>query len=67
MLIRALSKLGVPRFAQRYAGIKEALLRAVLELVCKYHRTLLGEVVRGWGGGGAVLELVCEPCCWDRI
>ncbi len=46
MLIRVLAKLGVSRFAQKYPGVKEALLKSVLEAVVKYNRTLAGIKVR---------------------
>jgi hypothetical protein len=46
LLIRVLAKLGVSRFAQKYPGVKEALLKTVLEAVVKYHRTLAGIQVR---------------------
>lgn len=35
----ALARAGVARFAQRYPALLDALLRSVLELVCKYHKT----------------------------
>lgn len=41
-LIRALSKLGVARFAHKYPAVKEALLKGLLELVCNYRRALAG-------------------------
>ena len=41
--IRVLSKLGVSRFARKYPGVKDTLLRALLELACRYERTLAGE------------------------
>jgi hypothetical protein len=46
MLIRVLAKLGVSRFAQKYPGVKEALLKSILEVVCKYHKTIAGIQVR---------------------
>ena len=30
---------GVARFAQKYPALLDALLKSVLELVCKYHKT----------------------------
>lgn len=42
MLIRALSKMGVARFAKKYPGVREALLSSLLETVCKYHRIMAG-------------------------
>jgi hypothetical protein len=35
----SLARAGVARFAQRYPALLDALLRSVLELVCKYHKT----------------------------
>lgn len=37
-----LSQLGVARFARKYPGVMDALLRALLELICKYNRTVMG-------------------------
>lgn len=37
-----LSQIGVARFARKYPAVMDALLRALLELICKYHRTVLG-------------------------
>lgn len=45
LLIRVLAKLGVAHFARKYPGVKDALLRSVLETACAYHRALAGEVV----------------------
>jgi hypothetical protein len=33
---------GVARFAQKYPALLDSLLRSVLELVCKYHKTGVG-------------------------
>lgn len=41
---------GVARFAQKYPAVLDALLRTMLEMVCKYHKT--GESRASW----AVLE-----------
>lgn len=30
---------GVARFAQKYPAVLDALLRSVLELICKYQKT----------------------------
>jgi hypothetical protein len=45
MLLRVLGKLGVAHFARKYPAVKEALLKSLLEVSVKYHRTLLGEKV----------------------
>lgn len=43
VLIRRFSRLGVARFAQKYPAVRQALILQVLELVCKFHKTVLGE------------------------
>ena len=48
---------GVARFAQKYPSLLDALLKSLLELVCKYHKTGVGVWVgvsgfrSGWVGG----------------
>ena len=37
-----LAQLGVARFACKYPAVMDALLRALLELICKYNRTVMG-------------------------
>jgi len=32
----------VARFAQKYPAVRDTLLRALLELICKYTRTIIG-------------------------
>eukprot|EP00887_Chlorella_sp_A99_P000547 scaffold17.g547.t1 len=44
VLVRGLSRLGVARFAAKYPAVLDALLRGLLELVCKYHKAVAGEV-----------------------
>jgi len=41
---RALFPAGVARFAQKYPAVLDALLRTMLEMICKYHKT------GGWPG-----------------
>ena len=38
-LLALLRQAGVARFAQKYPAVLDALLRSVLEMVCKYHKT----------------------------
>lgn len=38
----SLSSLGVSRFCQKYPAVLGTLQRSVLELVCKYQKTVLG-------------------------
>jgi hypothetical protein len=56
MLLRVLGKLGVAHFARKYPAVKEALLKNLLEVAVKYHRTLLGEKV-----GGPLPAACAEP------
>lgn len=44
VLLRALGSLGVSRLAAKYPAVCDALLRGLLELVVRYHKTVLGEV-----------------------
>ena len=37
-----MAQLGVARFAQKYPAVRDTLLRALLELICKYTRTIIG-------------------------
>lgn len=37
-----LSQIGAARFARKYPAVMDALLRALLELICKYYRTIMG-------------------------
>lgn len=45
---------GVARFAQKYPAVLDALLRTMLEMICKYHKTggWLGGVGLVWFGWG---------------
>ena len=38
----SLSRLGVSRFCQKYPAVLATLQRSILELVCKYQKTVLG-------------------------
>ncbi|KAI7841137.1 hypothetical protein COHA_005107 [Chlorella ohadii] len=44
VMVRSFSTLGVARFAQKYPAVLDALLRTMLEMICKYHKTVIGEV-----------------------
>jgi len=37
-----LSQLGVARFTRKYPAVLDALLRTMLDVVCKYQRTISG-------------------------
>lgn len=39
VLVRTVSRLGVGRFTQRYPAVKDVLLKSLLELIVKYHKT----------------------------
>eukprot|EP00798_Chlamydomonas_sp_ICE-L_P011915 gene11915-15016_t len=43
MLVRVLSKLGIARYAKKYPGLKDALLKGILQMVCRYNQALIGE------------------------
>ncbi|KAL4423465.1 hypothetical protein ABPG77_005417 [Micractinium sp. CCAP 211/92] len=43
-MIRSFATLGIARFAQKYPAVLDALLRTTLEMICKYHKTVIGEV-----------------------
>ena len=38
----SLSTLGVSRFAKKYPAVLTALLKSLLELICKYERAVAG-------------------------
>ena len=38
----ALSQLDVARFAKKYPAVLDALLKSLLELICKYQRAITG-------------------------
>lgn len=44
VMVRSFSTLGVARFAQKYPAVLDALLRTMLEMICKYQKTVIGEV-----------------------
>lgn len=63
VLVRSFSTLGVARFAQKYPAVLDALLRSVLELICKYQKTVIGEVdmvEREVDGSGQVYMTAAE-------
>lgn len=43
-MVRSFATLGIARFAQKYPAVLDALLRTTLEMICQYHKTVLGEV-----------------------